>query len=151
MPFRFLLTKVSSKPIYPFSYRFSVERARKFLQRQEETRSKEYNSIKAEIVSKLRQLGLSSYGARAFLAVLESQPVSATTICKNTSIPDSKIYYALKELEDKKLIMVQHGTPSTYRTFSSKQILSGLESGIESEYRSKIESARKLEKSLSPW
>ena len=120
------------------------------MQRQEETRSKEYDSIKAEIISKLRQLGLSSYGARAFLAVLESQPVSATTICKSTSIPDSKIYYALKELEDKKLIMVQHGTPSTYRISSSKQILSGLESDIESEYRSKIESARKLEKSLEP-
>lgn len=119
-------------------------------QQNQETRSKEYDSVKAGIVSKLRELGLSSYGARAFLAILENQPVSATSICKNTNIPDSKIYYALKELEDKKLIMVQHGTPSTYRILGSKQPLSGLQSDIESEYRSKIESARNLEKSLEP-
>lgn len=110
----------------------------------------EHSSVKEATVSELRALGLSSYGARAFLAILENQPVSATGICKTTNIPDSKIYYALKELEDKKLIMVQHSTPSTYRIFSSKQVLSGLESDIESEYKRKIESARKLEKSLEP-
>jgi sugar-specific transcriptional regulator TrmB len=116
----------------------------------EASTSLEYDSVKTETVSKLRELGLTSYGARAFLAIVESQPISATGICEKTRIPDSKIYYALKELEEKRLIMIQHGTPSTYRLNGSKQILSSLEGEIESEYKRKIESMRKLEKSLEP-
>ncbi len=116
----------------------------------EASTSLEYDSVKTETVSKLRELGLTSYGARAFLAIVESQPISATGICEKTRIPDSKIYYALKELEEKRLIMIQHGTPSTYRLNGSKQVLSSLESELESEYKRKIESMRKLEKSLEP-
>ena len=111
----------------------------------------EYDSVKKDTVSKLHELGLSSYSARAFLAIVEGQPISATGICEKTSIPDSKVYYALKELEEKKLINVQHGTPSVYRISGSKHMLSGLESDIESDYKRKIESMRKVEKSLEPF
>lgn len=110
----------------------------------------EYDLVKSEAVSRLRELGLSSYAARAFLAIVEGQPISATGICEKTNIPDSKIYYSLKELEEKKLIMIQHGTPSVYHVNGSKHILSGLESDIESDYKRKIESMRKVEKSLEP-
>ena len=110
----------------------------------------EYDLVKSEAVSRLRELGLSSYAARAFLAIVEGQPISATGICEKTRIPDSKIYYALKEMEEKKLIMVQHGTPSMYRVNGSKHILSGLENDIESDYKRKIEAMRKVEKSLEP-
>lgn len=115
-----------------------------------QTNAREYASVKTSTVSKLKELGLSSYAAKAFLGILENQPLSPTNICKSTGIPDSKIYYALKELEDKKLVMVQRGNPSIYKVSRSKQILLGLETEIESDYRAKIESAHKLEKSLEP-
>lgn len=111
---------------------------------------KEYSIVKEDLLSRLRGFGLSGYAAKAFLTILENQPVSASNLCKLTGIPDSKIYYALKELEEKGLIVVQRGTPSLYKTLSVDKILTSLESHVEDEYRTRLNAVRSLERVLEP-
>ena len=52
--------------------------------------------LKDSIATKLRELGLSSFAARALVSLLDNSPQSAGSICNATGIPDSKIYYALE-------------------------------------------------------
>jgi sugar-specific transcriptional regulator TrmB len=102
------------------------------------------------IVSRLRELGVTTYGARAFLSILDKQPVSATNLCRMTGIPDSKIYYALKELEEKNLIMTQHGSPSMYRALSTSQIASNLQDELDQEHRKRSMKVKEFAKLLEP-
>ena len=108
----------------------------------------ELSNIRDSAVSGLREFGLSSYAARAFVTVLEHQPVSAGSICGISGIPDSKVYYALKELEERRLVIAQHGTPSIYMVSSSPGLLHGLEQGIQEEYSRKMKILHELEGSM---
>ena len=101
-------------------------------------------------MSRIRELGITAYAAKAFLSILENQPVSATSLCNLTGIPDSKIYYALKELEEKSLIMVQHGTPSQYRAMGTDQIASNLQSQIDADHQRRSKKVKELAKLLEP-
>jgi sugar-specific transcriptional regulator TrmB len=114
------------------------------------TQSTELGEAKDMVVSKLREFGLTAYAARAFLSIVDKQPVSATNICKLTGIPDSKIYYALKELEEKNLIITQHGTPSLYRTLSVEQIASNLQNQLEDEHKRQSMKVKEFAKLLEP-
>ncbi len=95
-------------------------------------------------------MGVTAYAARAFLSILNGQPVSATNLCRITGIPDSKIYYALKELEQKNLIVTQHGTPSLYRTLSVNQIVSNLQNQLDEEHRRRSLRVKEFAKLLEP-
>ncbi|MBX8637518.1 MAG: hypothetical protein KIY11_04060 [Thermoplasmata archaeon] len=108
----------------------------------------ELSQVRERAVSGLRELGLSSYAAKAFVTILERQPVSAGGICEINGTPDSKIYYALKELEDRELVMAQHGTPSVYMISNAPRLLHGLEQGIQAEHRRRMETLHELERSM---
>jgi sugar-specific transcriptional regulator TrmB len=84
------------------------------------------DGIHEAIAANLRGLGLSSYAARSLVALLGSAPLSAGQICKMTGIPDSKIYYALEELDRAKLVEYQHGTPTLYKPLQFTQMISNL-------------------------
>ncbi len=106
--------------------------------------------VKEDVLSRLRGLGLSGYAAKAFLTILGNQPISAGNLCKLTGIPDSKIYYALRELEERGLIVVQRGTPSLYRTLSVSKMLTSLESQVDEEHRRRLDAVRSLQRLLEP-
>lgn len=110
----------------------------------------EYESVRGSIVSGLKGLGFSSYAAKAFVAILENSPVSAGTLCKLTGIPDSKIYFALKELERRKLVVVQHGNPSLYKALDVDEIASNLRNVIESDHKNSISTLERLRKRMEP-
>ena len=76
--------------------------------------------------------------------------MSATNLCKLTGIPDSKIYYALKELEEKNLVMTQHGSPSLYRSLSINQIVSNLQNQIDEEHKRRSTKVKEFAKLLEP-
>jgi sugar-specific transcriptional regulator TrmB len=63
-------------------------------------------------ISKLTQLGLSEYEARAYIALLKENPSSAYEIAKNSGIPTSKIYEVIRRLEQRELIQPIHGERS---------------------------------------
>ncbi|GBE04341.1 sugar-specific transcriptional regulator TrmB [bacterium BMS3Abin09] len=63
-------------------------------------------------VDKLKKVGFSEYEAKAYIALLEENPLTAYEIAKNSGIPTSKIYEVIKKLEKKRTVQSIHGERS---------------------------------------
>ena len=63
-------------------------------------------------VNKLKQVGFSEYEAKAYIALLEENPLTAYEIAKSSGIPTSKIYEVIKRLENKQTVQSIHGDRS---------------------------------------
>jgi sugar-specific transcriptional regulator TrmB len=63
-------------------------------------------------ISRLNQLGLTDYEAKAYIALLRDNPLTAYEISKNSEIPSSKIYEVIKRLESKHIVQSIHGERS---------------------------------------
>lgn len=110
--------------------------------------SSELAEIRSEAESILKEIGLTTYAAQALLAISESSPVAASSICHETGIADSKIYYALREIEEKGLVTKTAGTPQLYATQGLGEVSGTLHKMIESEYEKKRARIARLEKIL---
>lgn len=107
-------------------------------------------SVIEGFTSKLKALGLSTYAARTYLALLSHPDASAVFLCNETGIPDSKIYYALSELSKKGIIVVQRGTPNNYKPIHPKEAINNLKQQLMEDLNQKITQADSLVDSLSP-
>jgi len=105
-------------------------------------------AMKENIRSVLKSLGLTSSATSAFLALVSRPYASATTICNEARIPDSKVYYALEELRSKGMITVQYGTPNLYKALSPKEALANLKKQLTQEHMEKIQRADDLAEKL---
>ncbi len=106
--------------------------------------------IRDQLIARLRELGLTGYAARAYAALLSEPELSAGRICKATGIPDSKIYYALDELIQHHLVLVQRGNPSLYRPVGSKQAADSLKQEAEKGYEQRVKSIEALTEEIEP-
>jgi len=109
------------------SYESEVEQLKQLSETVDET-------VKEDSRSMLRSLGLTSSASSAFLALLSRPYASATTICNEAGIPDSKVYYALEELRSKGMITVQFGTPNLYKALSPREALMNLKQQLTQEH-----------------
>jgi len=107
-------------------------------------------SVKEGLISDLKALDLSTIAAKTYLALLYKPGASAGFLCNETGVPDSKIYYALNELSKKGMIVVQEGTPNTYRALHPKEALSNLKQQLVEGFNKQISQADGLVDSLSP-
>jgi len=62
----------------------------------------------------LRELGLTDYETRAYLALLERGVLTASQVSENAGVPYSKVYETLTSLERKGWIETKKGRPSHY-------------------------------------
>ncbi len=106
--------------------------------------------IKAQLLSRLRELGLSGYAAKAYLTLLVEPDLSAGGICKETGTPDSKIYYALEELVRRHLVLVQRGNPSLYRPVDAKQAMESLKQEAEQAFNQNLRGIETLAREIEP-
>jgi sugar-specific transcriptional regulator TrmB len=102
------------------------------------------------ILNGLRDLGLATYEAQAYLALVQNPDISATQLCNKTGVPDSKIYFALEELQRKGLVVVSDGVPRHYRALAPKEALGKLRSQITREYETQVEKLNQLSLTLEP-
>lgn len=107
-------------------------------------------SVQDSITDKLKGLDLSSYAARSLATLLSSAPLSAGQICKATGIPDSKIYYALEELNRAKLVESQHGTPTLYKPLQLGQMISNLVRAEKEEHQRRLRLIELFRKQAEP-
>jgi len=111
----------------------------------------ETSPLKQDLVTRLSELGVTGYPARVLTALLENPGVSASQLCKLTSIPDSKIYQALDDLERKwNLVEVSRGNPSLYRALDTNQIIDSLKKNAEKEYAEKLKTLASVKRSIEP-
>ncbi len=106
--------------------------------------------IKDQLITRLRELGLTGYAAKAYATLLSEPELSAGRICKETGIPDSKIYYALDELVKHHLVLVQRGNPSLYRPVGSKQAAESLKREAEENYGQSVKRIEALAEEIEP-
>jgi len=76
--------------------------------------------------------------------------ITASTLCKETGIPDSKIYYALDGLTRKGMLIVQQGNPNIYRPIPPKEAIANLKQQLTEQLNEKIKEADVLADQLAP-
>ncbi len=94
-----------------------------------------------ELVARLRNLGLSSYEAKAYLVLIKNGVMTSTEIAKEARIPQPRVYDVLKGLEEKGLIMVSEGRPRLYRAEDPRVALKRLIESVERRLREEYDQA----------
>lgn len=69
-----------------------------------------------EAVEVLRQLGLKEYEARCFVGLSRLPTGTAKQLSEITEVPRTRVYDAIRVLEAKGLVVVQHSSPQQFRT-----------------------------------
>ena len=71
-------------------------------------------SVSEEARKTLRDIGLTSYETRAYLALIESGVMTASQVSERSDVPYSKIYETLNSLQRKGWIETKQGRPTRY-------------------------------------
>ena len=108
-------------------------------------RSAQTREATAQLEQSLRDLGFTGYASRAFGAALSAGDTTAGELVVRTSIPDSKIYYALDELIERGLIEVQGGKPKRYRVGSAAEVTDRLERMLKEKHAAEVAAVRRIE------
>jgi sugar-specific transcriptional regulator TrmB len=102
------------------------------------------------IVTRLKELELSTYEATVYAALISHPTMTASALCKETGIPDTKIYYALEELGEKGMLTVKNGSPKIYRPMPPKEAIENLKKRMIERLNEKLGEADVLVNLLSP-
>lgn len=95
-------------------------------------------SIKNEILSGLKAIGLSTHEALTFYTLVTHSEMTAADLSQQTGIPDSKIYGTLKLLERRGMIIIQRGRPSHFQALKPGEAMANLKHELGEEYRQKL-------------
>lgn len=71
--------------------------------------------LSPRLLDTLRQLGLTEYGARCYVALLSMRDAEASEIAEAAEVPRTKVYAALKDLADHGWVQALGGRPVRYR------------------------------------
>lgn len=71
-----------------------------------------------EATEVLQQLGLKEYEARSFVGLCRLQTGTAKKLSELTEVPRTRVYDAIRVLEAKGLVEVQHSSPQEFRAVS---------------------------------
>jgi len=83
----------------------------------------------------LRELGLTDYETRAFLALLERGVLTASQVSENAEVPYSKVYETLTSLERKGWIETEKGRPRRYYPKAPSEALAAAKVQMEEKLR----------------
>lgn len=97
-------------------------------------------------VELLQQLGLKEYEARAFVALTRAPRATAKQISEMSEVPRTRVYDAVRVLESKGLVEIQHSNPQQFRAVSIEEAASTL----SQEYQSRTDELQSLLTSLPP-
>ena len=102
------------------------------------------------IVTRLKELELSTYEAIVYATLISHPTMTASALCKETGIPDTKIYYALEGLSDKGMLTVRNGNPKIYRPVPPKEAIANLKHRLTERLNEKLGEADVLVDMLLP-
>jgi len=102
------------------------------------------------IVSRLKELELPTHEALTYVTLLTHPNMTAGVLCKETGIPDSKIYYALDGLSKKGMLIVQKGNPNIYLPTPPKEAIANLKNQLAEVFQEKSKEADALVDMLTP-
>lgn len=91
-----------------------------------------------EAVELLQQLGLKEYESRAFVVLSRLPRGTAKDISDRSEVPRTRVYDAVRVLESKGLVEIQHGSPQQFRAVPVAEAVETL----RKEYDQRVESLR---------
>lgn len=92
----------------------------------------------------LRQLGLTEYEVKAYLALLKTEPTTAYKLGKLSGIPTGRIYDVADNLVSKGMIAVLSGKPKHLKAINPKIAVSALLTKKENEWKKSKEQIKKI-------
>ncbi len=95
--------------------------------------------IEEEIAEKIKRLGFTTYEARAYLALLKSNPVTRYELSKNSGVPRSAIYDIIRKLEHIGAVSAIYTEPERYVPLPPEQLFELL----ERQFKERVEEVRK--------
>ncbi len=102
------------------------------------------------MIAQLKELELSTYEATVYAALITHPSMTASALCKETGIPDTKIYYALEGLSEKGMLTVRIGNPKIYRPVPPKEAIANLKQRLTERLNEKLKEADVLVDMISP-
>jgi sugar-specific transcriptional regulator TrmB len=102
------------------------------------------------IVESLKNLDLSTHEAQVYAALLNHPTMTASALCKETGISDTKIYYALDGLSEKGMLTVRNANPKIYLAVSPKEAITNLKQRLTEKLNEELKEADVLANLLSP-
>ncbi|MFC7070119.1 TrmB family transcriptional regulator [Halobaculum lipolyticum] len=85
------------------------------------------NESVAEAVELLQQLGLKEYEAACFVGLSRLSTGTAKDLSEITSVPRTRVYDAVRVLEARGLVQVQHSTPQRFKAVPIEEAVRTLE------------------------
>lgn len=92
--------------------------------------------LSGEAKKVLRELGLTQYETRAYLALLDKGALTASQVSEYAEVPYSKVYEVLASLERKGWVKAERGRPSKYYPKSPSEALEAAKLRLEEMARS---------------
>ncbi|WP_232688794.1 TrmB family transcriptional regulator [Halobacterium zhouii] len=93
----------------------------------------------ADAVASLKRLGLTTYEARAFVALQKLGAGTASEVADIADVPRSQVYGAADDLEDRGLVEVEQSNPTRYRPVGVEEARERLYRQLQSEGDSAFE------------
>jgi len=112
---------------------------------------------RTQAIEKLESLGLSAYGARTYVTLVELGGGTARDISEASTVPRPRVYDATDELAEHGLVDVQHSSPQRFRAVSSETVTQYFEATYERHVNvlrtalEGIEPKRSLEEQRGVW
>lgn len=103
-----------------------------------------------EVLQVLKQLGLTSYEAKAYSSLVLFGPSSANELSRVAGIPRSKIYDVLEALMANQMIEIFEERPKKFRAISPETVVKGMIENKEQELKALKEKAGIALKQLRP-
>ncbi|WP_101296047.1 TrmB family transcriptional regulator [Halegenticoccus soli] len=100
-------------------------------------------------VETLQQLGLKEYESKCFVALAQLSKGTAKEISEISEVPRTRVYDAIRVLETKGLVEVQHSNPQQFRAVSIAEAAETLRQEYESRTETLVEAINGLEPTLS--
>ncbi|MFB6161430.1 MAG: TrmB family transcriptional regulator [Haloferacaceae archaeon] len=97
-------------------------------------------------VALLQELGLKEYEARCFVALARIPQGTAKEISEISDVPRTRVYDAVRVLESKGLVEVQHANPQQFRAVAVDEAVATL----RREYESRAETLREALQAVEP-
>ncbi|MEU3982330.1 helix-turn-helix domain-containing protein [Streptomyces sp. NPDC026672] len=94
---------------------------------------------RSRAAEQLAELGFSQYEARAYVGLLESEPMTGYALANHTGIPQPKVYETLRRLEEKKAVARVGDSPARFVAVPADQLLSEVDAG----FRARVMETRK--------
>jgi sugar-specific transcriptional regulator TrmB len=102
------------------------------------------------IPSILKNIALKTYESEVYATLLANPTITASALCKETGISDTKIYYALDGLSEKGMLIVLNSNSKIYKSVPPKEAIANLKQRLTKKLNEEMKEADFLVDILSP-